>query len=166
MRMKNQKTCIICGKLFYSSPSQKKVTCSVECRKQHAKNRVTGKKLSEETKKKISEKAKGRDTSESRQKATQGAMKSPKSGRFITNINAKDWHLISPEGKHYYFHSLNFWLRENCRELFGCEPDSREFINVRAGLSGAKRATMGKSSYRCTTYKGWRVIPTEGDMVK
>lgn len=76
-----------------------------------------------------------------------------------------NWHLISPEGKHYYFHSLNFWLRENCRELFCIEPDSREFLNARSGLSGAKRAMLG-GRYGCTTYKGWRVIPTEEDIKK
>lgn len=164
MQVRNQKTCVICGKLFYSPTSDKTVTCSIECRKQHAKNRSANRKFSEETKKKISEKAKGRDMADLQIKATLAAMKSEKSGRFTTNINAKDWHLISPEGKHYYFHSLNFWLRENCRELFGCEPDSREFNNVRSGLSGAKRATIGKSPYGCTTYKDWRVIPTNEEL--
>lgn len=47
-------------------------------------------------------------------------------------------------------------------ELFGVDPDSREFLNVRAGLSGAKRAMMGEN-YGCTTYKGWQVIPTDND---
>lgn len=91
---------------------------------------------------------------------TQAALKSTNSGRFETNVNAIDWHLVSPNGKHYHFHSLNYWLRENGLELFGCEPDSREYNNVRAGLSGAKRAALGKK-YPCSTYKGWRVIPTE-----
>ena len=90
---------------------------------------------------------------------------SAKSDRFETNINAIDWHLISPEGKHYHCDSLHHWLRENCSELFGVEPDSKEFINIRSGLSNAKRAMLG-GSYMTTTYKDWRVIPTEDDKKK
>ncbi len=104
------------------------------------------------------EKAKGRDMSELQSAGTAAAKASPKSGRFTTNINAKDWHLISPEGKHYYFRSLNFWLRENCRKLFGCEPDSWEYINVASRLRNAKCAVLGRK-YPCCTYKGWQVIP-------
>lgn len=121
-----------------------------------------GRKHSEKTKAKIALKAKGRDMSAIIELGVEAAKKSPKSGRFITNINAKDWHLISPDGKEYKFHSLMFWLRENCRELFECEPDSREFHNIRSGLAGAKRAAQGKK-YLCCTYKGWRVIPTKDD---
>ena len=68
---------------------------------------------------------------------TPAAQKSPKSGKFLTNVNAKDWHLISPDGK--------------------------EFKNVSTGLSGAKRAMLGRN-YGCCTYKGWKVIPTEHDI--
>lgn len=96
---------------------------------------------------------------------TPAAQKSPKSGKFLTNINAKDWHLISPDGKEYKFHSLNYWLRENGDKLFGCAPDSKEFKNVSTGLSGAKRAMLGRN-YGCCTYKGWKVIPTEHDIKK
>lgn len=157
-KRRNFKICVECRKTFASPPSSKTVTCSIECRKIHAKHRQTGVKRSTETKLKISEKAKERDMSELQPVGTAAAKASPKSGRFITNINAKDWHLISPDGKHYYFRSLNFWLRENCREFFGCEPDSREYINVASGLRNAKRAVLG-GKYPCCTYKGWQVIP-------
>ena len=159
---RNKKVCIICGKEFECPPSDKTVTCSNECRKENAKRRATGRIFSDESKKKISEKVKRRDTSEVQKIGTNAALKSPNSGRFETNVNAVDWHLISPEGKHYYFHSLNNWLRENGLELFGCKPDSREYNNVRSGLSGAKRAALGRKYY-CCTYKGWKVIPTDDD---
>ena len=159
---KNIKICIICGKPFPSPPSDKKVTCSDKCRKAYAIIRNTGRKFSEEAKRKISEKAKGRDMAKLQVVATEKAKQSPKSGRFPTNINAKQWHLISPDGREYKFRSLQNWLRENCRELFGCEPDSREFNNIRSGLNGAKRGCMGKS-YPCSTYKRWQVLPTEDD---
>lgn len=159
---RNKKICVVCGKTFECPPSDKTVTCSNECRRINARNRRIGKKLPGETRKKMSASAQGRDMTDLQAAGTAAAQISPKSGRFKTNVNAVDWHLISPEGKHYYFHSLNFWLRENGLDLFGCEPDSREFNNVRSGLSNAKRAALGKK-YPCCTYKGWKVIPTGYD---
>lgn len=154
--MKNQKICVICGKSFDCSPSSKKITCSKECSAIQKQKSHIGKKnkWSPEKKKRLSEKGR----TENLLKGSAAALKSPKSGRFETNVNAKEWHLVSPEGKHYYFRSLNNWLRENGKELFGCEPDSREFLNVRSGLSGAKRAMQG-GTYGCCTYKGWKVFP-------
>ena len=159
-RIRAKRKCIICGKQFDCPPSGTTVTCSYKCRVKYASNRAMGHKAAKETREKISAAAKGRDLSQLQPAAVEAAKSSPNSGRFETNVNAVDWHLISPDGKHYYFRSLNFWLREN--GLFGCEPDSREFNNVRSGLSGAKRAMLGKT-YGSTTYKGWRVIPTESD---
>lgn len=157
---KNQKKCVVCGKLFDCPPSSKKITCSKECSttRKSQSHKEKHNVWSEESKRKLSE----RGQTDNLKMGTQAAKRNPNSGRFETNVNAIDWHLISPEGKHYYFHSLNYWLRENCRELFGIEPDSKEFSNTRSGLSGAKRAVMG-GSYMSTTYKGWQVIPTKSD---
>lgn len=163
---RNIKFCAECGKPFECPPSEKTVTCSTECRRIHAKKRQTGVTRSDETRQKISAAAQGRDMTELQIIATEAAKASPKSGRFETNINAKDWHLVSPEGRHYRFRSLNFWLREHCREFFDCEPDSRGYINARSGLCNAKRAVLGKipeGQRPCCTYKGWRVLPVDAD---
>lgn len=163
---RNKRVCVECGKLFECPPSANIVTCSAECRKLHAKKRRAGARLSADTKAKISKAAKGRDMTGLQAIGTEAAKASPKSGRFETNVNAKDWHLVSPDGKHYRFHSLNFWLRNNCQKLFGCEPDSRGFKNTRSGICGAKRAALGRVSdgqRPCCTYKGWRVLPTGDD---
>ena len=160
-RPKNQKICVVCGRLFDSPPSDKKVTCSKECSRIHKSRTHIGKSntWSEESRKKLSE----RGMTENLKKGTEAIQRGERTGRFQSNKNAIDWHLISPNGKHYYFHSLNFWLRENCRALFGCEPDSREYNNIRSGLSGAKRAMLG-GNYGSLTYKGWQVIPTKSDV--
>ncbi len=160
---RHRKSCVICGKEFNSPPSDSTVTCSSKCRKEYAKIRRIGKVHSAETRNKMSKKAQGRDLSLLQSIGTEAAKQSPNSGRFVTNKNAIDWHLISPGGKHYRFRSLNLWLRENGLELFGCNPDSREYRNVKSGLCNAKRAALGKGSYNCCTYKGWQVIPTEND---
>ncbi len=155
---KNKKICVVCGKEFYAPPSSKKITCSKACQRIRARNRQTGAKRSAETKEKIAAAGRKRDVTELCRAGTEAALKSPRSGPFETNVNAIDWHLISPDGKHYHFRSLNNWLRENGKELFGVEPDSREFHNTRSGLCGAKRAAQGKK-YGSLTYKGWQVIP-------
>lgn len=160
-RSKNQKQCIVCGKMFDCPLSDKTVTCSPECRREYAKIRRTGRKHSDETRRKISYAAKARDMADIQKIGTAAALRSPKAGRFESNVNAIDWHLISPEGQHYYFHSLQYWLRENCRELFGCEPDSAEFHNIRAGLCNAKCAASGRGKYPSCTYRGWRCLPVE-----
>lgn len=54
-------------------------------------------------------------------------------------------------------------------EMFGVEPDTREFKNVISGLSRVKRAMLGKigdGQRPCATYKGWSVIPTDYDLEK
>ena len=159
---RHKRKCVICGKMFECPPSGNNATCSKECSRKYASVRLMGHRVTDETREKISEKAKGRDMAELQKVATEAAKKSPNSGRFETNVNAIDWHLVSPDGKDYYFHSLRNWLRENGKELFGIEPDTKEFNNTASGLNNAKRAMMG-GSYNCTTYKGWRVIPTKSD---
>lgn len=154
--------CVVCEKEFKCSPSDKTVTCGKECSKINKSRTHMGKSIywNDESRNKLSK----RGQTKNLKLGTAAALKSPKAGRFASNVNAKNWHLISPEGEHYYFQSLNFWLRNNCLELFGCQPDSHEYLNVRSGLSGAKRAVLG-GSYKCCTYKGWRVIPTDSDLI-
>lgn len=71
------------------------------------------------------------------------------------------WHLLSPEGKDYTIYSLHAWLRENCHELFGCEPDSKEMYRIYTGIVKAKENyfTIGGKG----VYKGWKIVPTEDD---
>ena len=158
---KSTKICVVCGKTFPCFPSDKTVTCGKECSKIHRSRTHMGlsNAWSEESRTKKAAQGKTANLA----LGTPAAQKSPKSGKFLTNINAKDWHLISPDGKEYKFHCLNYCLRENCEKVFGCAPDSKEFKNVSTGLAGAKRAMLGKN-YRCCTYKGWKVIPTEHDI--
>lgn len=154
------KKCIICGGEFKTSPSAKKVTCSNECRRKYAVIRSTGRKKSGEEKKKISDARKGKDPYQIRMLAVEASKASPKSGKFETNVNAIDWHIVSPENVHYRFHSLNNWLRLHGEEHFGCKPDTQQFYNVVSGMSQVRATMLGKRAYPAT-YKGWRVIIDE-----
>lgn len=169
MKEKNYKKCVICGKEYPCTPSRNVVTCSRECRLKYLSQNHKGLKMSAATREKMAEsRKKVPNSAEIQRMATEAAKKSPKSGRFITNKAAIDWHLVSPEGEHFHIHSLAFWLREN-HEMFGVEPDTREFKNVISGLSRVKRAMLGKigdGQRPCATYKGWSVIPTDSDLEK
>lgn len=144
-------------------------TISRECRLKYLSQNHKGLKMSAATREKMAaSRKKVPNSAEIQRMATEAAKKSPKSGRFITNKAAIDWHLVSPEGEHFHIHSLAFWLREN-HEMFGVEPDTREFKNVISGLSRVKRAMLGKigdGQRPCATYKGWSVIPTDYDLEK
>ena len=164
---KNIKKCVICGKEYYCSPSRNVATCSRECRLIHLSQTHKGSKRSDDTKRKMSEaRLLNPRNAEIQKHATEAAKKSLKAGRFETNRAAIDWHLVSPDGEHFYIHSLSFWLRENCNKYFGVEPDSKQFFNIISGLSRVKRSMLGKikkENRPCFSYKGWRVIPTDYD---
>ena len=164
---RNTKKCVICGKDFFCRPSRNVITCSPECRKIRASQVRKGSKRNDESRHKMSEIRKNNpDNAEMQKKATEAAKISPISGRFVTNRAAIDWHLVSPDGEHYYIHSLTYWLRENCNKYFGVEPDSKQFFNVISGLSRVKKSVLGtlpKGQRPGYTYKGWKVIPTEAD---
>ena len=167
---RNKKICVICGKEFNCAPSNNSVTCSPECRAENARRKHIGLRHTEETRKKISKVRGSIDRcKEIQAAATEAAKNSPNSGCFETNMHAIDWHLISPDGKHYYFHSLKYWLRKNCKELFGFDSDSKEFVNAVSGISRVKRSVMGKlpeGQRPGYSYKGWRVVPTDDDYNK
>ena len=167
---RNIKKCVVCGKEFYCSPSRNIVTCSRECRLIHLSQIHKGSKRSDESKNKMSiARQKNPRNIEIQQKATEASKKSSKSGRFETNCVAIDWHLVSPDGRHFYIHSLSYWLRENCKEYFGVEPDSKQFFNIISALSRVKRSMLGKikdGQRPGYSYKGWKVIPTDYDEQK
>ena len=144
------------------SNSVKKAFSTPEMRKKLSESHK-GHEVTEETKKKMSEKAKSPERlpqqQECAKKGTAAAQKSPLSGRFETNINAKEWVLMDPTGKTYKFTNLRNWIRNNI-ELFtdieNAADDPKIVDRICHGLSTAKRNTIaGKSG---TTWYGWSVI--------
>ena len=150
---KNRKICVVCGKYFDCPPSSKKVTCGPECSRINKSRTHKGKHnvWNQESRDKLKEKGKTENLS----KGTEAAKKSPKSGRFKTNVNAKIWKLVSPEGNTFVVKNLTLWARENCA-LFGVESTEENAFRIMAGLKHAKQGADGKRYAQTITYKGWR----------
>ncbi len=153
------KKCIVCGKEFKAPPSAKKVTCSKACLKIRRSQINRGKKMSETAVERMSAWAKSQGFTDNLKKGTQAAMASPKSGRFDTNINAKDWILISPFGETYKCHSLINFIRKN-PQLFDIDGSDEEVNRVAAGIRSIK-GNM-KHNRRGHSYHGWTLeLPSE-----
>lgn len=149
-----ERKCVICGKPFKCSPSDKTITCGKECSKirKSLSHRGKSNRWSADAKKRLSDTGQ----TENLKLGTAAAKISPNSGRFETNVNAIDWHIVSPEGKHYQFRSLANWARNNY-QLFGFTSES-EAYKIMAGIQQAKRGTQGKPKACSCTYKGWSVV--------
>ena len=153
--------CIVCGKDFKCSPSDKTVTCSKECSRINKSRTHQGKKnvWNSESRERLRELGQ----TDNLLKGAEAAKKSPKSGRFETNVNAIVWKLTSPEGKVYICRNLRLWARNNC-SLFGLDNTEESFKKIYAGLRHAKRGFEGKKTAKTCTYKGWKAEPgTEKD---
>lgn len=130
--------CVVCGKEFKCSPSDKKMTCSKECSRINKSRTHQGKKntWSEESREKLRQK---------------GRTSNLEKG---TEANAKIWKLTSPEGKVYIVKNLAAWSRENCM-LFGFDNNEANAQKIMYGLRHAKHGSEGKVYARTTLYKGW-----------
>ncbi|MGN0608836.1 MAG: hypothetical protein ACI4J6_06490 [Oscillospiraceae bacterium] len=148
------KKCVICGKEFQSPPSAKTITCSKECLSIRRGQVGRGRKLSEQARANMSEAAKKKGYTENLKKGTPASQKSPKSGRFETNINAKDWIIISPTGEQYECHSLINFIRKNPK-LFDIDGSDKEVYRISKGFYTIKRNT--RLNLRGQSYYGWTV---------
>lgn len=154
--IRNMKTCVVCGKEFYSSPSSKTITCSHECSSKHRSEFKKGTRHTEKTKKQMSETAKSLEIVRPQlQLGTPAAQKSPKGGRFVTNSSAKSWTLLSPDGIIYKFVNLNEFIRKNIH-LFDTELTDENVSRIAHGFYTAKRNTKKKAN--TITYKGWSIL--------
>lgn len=91
----------------------------------------------------------------SQKDATEAAKKSPKSGRFETNVNAKQWILIAPDGTKYECLNLSHWARAHA-ELFGFEPGDAATRKIVHGFTNLAQTFYGTRT-GIYTYKGWRL---------
>lgn len=133
--IKNMKTCVVCGKKFYASPSSEKKTCSKAC--EHLERSEIGR---------------TRSSSKRLILAHEAASKSPNSGRFDTNTQAKSWVIRSPEGVVYEIDNLKKWARDN-EDILPSSP-----IRFYGGIIDIKRTFLGKRKRGYSQYKGWVLL--------
>jgi predicted nucleic acid-binding Zn ribbon protein len=131
----NMKTCIICGKEFADSQGNMTKTCSPECssanRKQLHEHGVYDGTL---------------------KKAHEAFTTNPLTGRFETNVNAKEWVIQSPDGDIYTCRNLMLWLREHEDMLDGT------VIQAWNGIVQIKHSMLGKRKNKSYQWKGWKLI--------
>lgn len=89
-------------------------------------------------------------------KAVECAKKSKKSGRFETNINAKKWNLIAPDGREFVCTNLSLWARKNT-SLFGFESGDDSARKIVHGFTNISQSYAGTRKEPVYTYKGWRL---------
>lgn len=127
----------------------------MECRKKRRKQILTGHRVDNKTRQKMSKSARANGVSENLKKGTAAAMNSPKGGRFETNSSAKDWTIMSPEGKVYNVVNLKNWIRQNAN-LFGDNLTDDDIDRIGNGFRVAKNnIKKGKGT---VTYKGWSIL--------
>ncbi len=142
------KQCVICGEDYKASPSDKRATCGKsECIRVNKSRTHKGKHntWSEESRRNLSVRGQTANLS----KGTPAAQQSPIAGSFETNQNAKDWVLISPDGKEYKCRNLNLWCKNNCK-LFDRTP-----VQIAAGFRQIKLYYEGKTKRTVASYLGW-----------
>lgn len=79
----------------------------------------------------------------------EGLQKSLKTGRFETNIHAKMWTLVSPNGITYYIKNLTNFIREN-HHLFGIKNNEVEITKQMKSMSYAAH-----HNHKCC---GWIIL--------
>jgi len=133
-------TCIICGKMYTLTPKQfhpNRKTCSFECRNKQISIVNKNQRNSPEAYAIIGEKARTH----------------PKTGHFMTNLNAKEYSFKSPTGETYNFRNISLFV-DMRRDLFSDIYGSAERVKYKT-VCGALMRLAPWSKYRQASWHGW-----------
>jgi len=83
-------------------------------------------------------------------KGTPAAQASPRAGPFETNINAKSWIVVAPDGEEYRVRNLRLWCEQHA-DLF----EGRPWLNAYAGLRQVASWLAGKRARQVSQWRGW-----------
>lgn len=147
--------CTECGAEFKCSPTDKKLTCSPECRSKRRSRLLQNHAVSDEAKAKIARKAKTQDRMQALSKGTDAAKASPKAGRFTTNSSAKGWTLLSPDGARYRCTNLMQFIRDHSEDFGIAADDDASVHRIHSSFRNVKRKM--KHGNGCTVY-GWELL--------
>lgn len=151
------RTCVICGKPFECYPSDNKVTCSKDCRRERQRRIVSARPVRWSSEAKA--KAAARGQTDNLKRGPAAAQKSPIAGRYETNQEAKIWTLVDPTGQEITVRNLLLWARENT-EIFGKPSGDRSASQIASGFRAIAQTLVGKRGVPgkprgAMTYYGW-----------
>jgi hypothetical protein len=81
---------------------------------------------------------------------TPAAKRSPIAGPFETNINAKHWTVIAPDGAEHHVRNLRLWCERHA-DLFAPHP----WRNAYAGMRQVAAWLAGKRRRQVSQWRGW-----------
>lgn len=141
------KTCVVCGKEFYTKTVSTK-TCSRECFKKLRAEIQTGisNKWPPEAREKMVKRWEDNYLSyaEHGRKGNKIAMENPKNQKGPQNQRSKEWILVSPEGEIVRVINISHWIRQHIQEYFGMESTEKNVSKVIGRFSQTKRSLHGK----------------------
>lgn len=140
--------CAVCDGAFVAPPSAKTVTCSKACSSIHRSRMHVGKRNTWSETAREAKRADGQTSNLRR--GTPAAKVSPRAGAFESNVNAKVWCVISPDGDRYDVRNLRLWC-ETHADLFSPHP----WRNAYAGLLAVAAWYAGKRSRQVSQWRGW-----------
>lgn len=76
----------------------------------------------------------------------------PHVGHFSTNLNALEWHLISPTGEEYSFKNILLWAEEH-ENLLPVFPKTGQRVKTRTFVREMRRVKSGETK----NYRGWKL---------
>lgn len=172
---KKFRTCVICGKQFQASPSDKEVCCSRACGVEYKRRRGTlgghAWSLNAKLRRKADPDVQTRmgTLAENGHKA---AMAIPEGQRGPQNRESLLWILIDPQGGYHKAVGLKDWARKNRMLFFG--PSVPEDVAVQRiahgfyAIASYMRGTSSSNGRAVTSYYGWRLAelphePSETD---
>jgi hypothetical protein len=148
-KLKNSRSCVVCGTVFFAPPTSKKISCSKACSGIRKKQTHQGK--TNLWSKAARDKLRAKGKTANLALGTPAAQLSPVAGPFETNQEAKRWWLVKLS-THEEYAVTN--LRKFCRDhpaLFA--PDKWE--NAYAGLRQVQAWMAGKRPRAVTRWKDW-----------
>lgn len=168
--VKKFRTCVICGKPFRASPSDKMVCCSIACGVELRRQRGTlgGSPWSLAAKRRL--RANPKVQAQIRAISGSGleaAMALPESQRGPQNRSSLLWVLIDPQGGYHKAVNLYDWARKNKGLFFG--PTVPEDVAVRRiahgfyAIAGTMRGTSSRKGKPAMSYYGWRLAELPRD---
>ncbi len=162
---KTLKPCAVCGKLFavHQSSSSRVHACPA-CRPRYTAAKQFGKRPNvwSGAANERSDKDAMRDRAKAvRPAAVEAARRDPKSGPYVTNINAKVWTLETPSGDQIEVRNLALFVREH-PEWFPDEKVARARIGY---CAKAERLGLPKRTWNGWSVIGQPVVPEDAKIV-